>query len=93
MMYNNTDIEIELSDVSIDNILESKLIVYNDDINSFEWVIECFCKYLQHSSEQAEQCAMIIHNKGKASVKNGIKEDLLPYKTALDDAGLTTSIE
>ena len=57
--------ELELSDVSIDEFLQSKLIVYNDDHNSFEWVIECFCNYLKHSSEQAEQCAYLIHNKGK----------------------------
>ena len=85
--------ELELSDVSIDEFLQSKLIVYNDDHNSFEWVIECFCNYLKHSSEQAEQCAYLIHNKGKTDVKRGTKEELLPFKVALDDAGLTTSIE
>lgn len=83
----------ELSDVNIDDLLENKLIVYNDDVNSFEWVIECFCKYLKHSTEQAEQCALLIHSKGKTSVKNGTREELLPFKVALDDAGLTTEIQ
>lgn len=83
----------ELSEVSIDDLLENKLVVYNDDVNSFEWVIECFMNYLKHSSEQAEQCAYMIHSKGKASVKNGTKEELLPFKVALDDAGLTTEIQ
>lgn len=86
-------LDVEISDVSLDDLLGSKLVVFNDDVNSFEWVIECFCNYLKHSSEQAEQCAMMIHNKGKASVKNGTKEELLPFKTALDDAGLTTEIQ
>jgi ATP-dependent Clp protease adaptor protein ClpS len=90
----HTDFDtIELSDVSVDDILNSKLIVYNDDHNSFEWVIECFCKYLKHSSEQAEQCALLIHTKGKCDVKTGSKEDLKPFKEALTDAGLSAVIE
>lgn len=86
-------IEEEISDVSIDDLLTSKLVVFNDDHNSFEHVEECFIKYLKHTSEQAQQCAMIIHNNGKCSVKEGIREELVPYKTALDDAGLTTEIQ
>jgi ATP-dependent Clp protease adaptor protein ClpS len=87
------DEEIELSDVSIDDLLGKKLVVWNDDHNSFEWVIECFCNYLKHSHEQAEQCAWMIHSKGKYAVKNGTEEELEPYKTALEDAGLTVTIE
>ena len=90
----HTDFDtIELSDVSIDELFNSKLVVYNDDHNSFEWVIECFCKYLKHSSEQAEQCAMLIHTKGKCDVKTGSKSDLKPFKEALVDAGLSAVIE
>ena len=90
----HTDFDtIELSDVSIDDLFNSKLVVYNDDHNSFEWVIECFCKYLKHSSEQAEQCAMLIHTKGKCDVKTGSKSDLKPFKEALVDAGLSAVIE
>jgi ATP-dependent Clp protease adaptor protein ClpS len=90
----HTDFDtIELSDVSVDDILESKLVVYNDDHNTFEWVIECFCKYLKHSSEQAEQCALLIHTKGKCDVKSGSKDVLKPFKEALTDAGLSAVIE
>lgn len=90
----HTDFDtIELSDVSVDDILNSKLVVYNDDHNTFEWVIECFCKYLKHSSEQAEQCALLIHTKGKCDVKTGSKADLKPFKEALTDAGLSAVIE
>lgn len=85
--------EEELSDVSIEDLLNSSLVVYNDDVNTFEWVIECFCKYLKHTPEQAEQCALMIHTRGKCSVKSGTKEELEPYKTALTDAGLSAVIE
>ncbi len=90
----HTDFDtVELSDVSVDDILNSKLVVYNDDYNTFEWVIECFCKYLRHSSEQAEQCALLIHTKGKCEVKTASKEVLKPLKEALADAGLSAVIE
>ena len=83
----------ELSDICVDDLLSNNLMVYNDDVNSFEWVIECFIKYLKHSAEQAEQCAMIIHNKGKCSVKNGTREELEPVKVALIDAGVSAEIQ
>lgn len=85
--------EIELSDVSVEDLFESDLIVYNDDHNTFQWVIECFCKYLGHTSEQAEQCAMIIHFKGKCQVKRGPKEKLSPLKDVLIECGLSAVIE
>lgn len=49
--------------------------------------------YLHHTLEQAQQCAVLVHNKGRCAVKNGSKAELLPYKVALSDAGLTTEIE
>ena len=87
------EVDEELSDVSIDDIIGSKLVVFNDNVNSFEWVIECFVNYLKVGTEQAEQMAFIIHNKGKYAVKHGSNEELLPYKTALIDAGLTVEIQ
>jgi ATP-dependent Clp protease adaptor protein ClpS len=85
----------ELSTTTVEDIIgnHSKLVVFNDPINSFEHVEEVFMKYLKFSSEQAQQCAYIIHTKGKYAVKSGTKEELLPYKTALDDEGLTTEIQ
>ena len=47
------------------------IILYNDDVNTFEWVIECLVKYCNHDSIQAEQCAHIVHYKGKCAVKEG----------------------
>lgn len=84
---------IELSDTSVEDLLDSRLIVYNDDVNSFQWVIECLCKYCGHTTEQAEQCSYIIHHRGKCDVKKGSKEILQPMKEALLDAGLTATIE
>jgi ATP-dependent Clp protease adaptor protein ClpS len=72
---------------------QTQIVVLNDDYNTFEWVIECFMDLLQHTNEQAEQCAWIIHTKGKASVKLGPYEELKPLKDALVDRGLNAIIE
>jgi len=71
----------------------AQIIVFNDDFNTFEWVIECFMQVLGHSSEQAEQLALIIHNKGKATVKSGTKDELTPLCGALVDRGLSAEVE
>ncbi len=71
----------------------AQLIVYNDDHNTFEWVIQCFVEVLNHSSEQAEQLSLIIHFKGKATVKTAPKHILKPKKDALIDRGLSAVIE
>lgn len=71
----------------------SYLIVFNDDHNSFDWVIKCFMEVLRHGPEQAEQLAIIIHNRGKATVKTGAKDELLPLKEALTERGLSVVIE
>ena len=71
----------------------AQIIVFNDDHNTFEWVIECFMQVLQHASEQAEQLALIIHNNGKATVKSGTKKDLVPLCEALVDRGLSAEVE
>lgn len=85
--------EVELSDLSIEDFIESKLIMYNDDFNTFDWVISCLCKYLKHTPEQAQQCALLIHMKGKCQVKSGSVSVLQPMKDALTDAGLSAAIE
>ena len=67
--------------------------MYNDDVNSFEWVIQCFMDILKHSHEQAEQLSIIIHFKGKATVKSGTKGELIPLCEALLDRGLSAELE
>ena len=71
----------------------SYLIVYNDDHNTFDWVIKSFVEVLEHSSEQAEQLSMMIHFKGKATVKTAPKSILKPRKDALTERGLSAVIE
>jgi ATP-dependent Clp protease adaptor protein ClpS len=77
----------------VDSGFSSHLIVFNDDVNSFEWVIECFMEVLGHSSEQAEQLSLIIHYKGKATVKSGARAELIPYCEALLERGLSAEVE
>ncbi len=73
--------------------LPAHIIVFNDDVNSFDWVIQCFMEILKHSHEQAEQLSIIIHFKGKATVKSGAKGELIPLCEALLDRGLSAVVE
>lgn len=70
-----------------------KLILFNDDVNTFEHVIESLVKICDHSPEQAEQCALIVHYKGKTSVLSGSMEYLTPRCRALENRGLTVQID
>jgi len=72
--------------------MPAHIIVYNDDVNTFEWVIECFMAVLKHTHEQAEQLSLIVHFKGKATVKSGGKEELIPLCEALLDRGLSAEV-
>ncbi|MDX1940895.1 MAG: ATP-dependent Clp protease adaptor ClpS [Saprospiraceae bacterium] len=84
-------VEDEVSDTDIGDV--AHLIVYNDDHNTFDWVIQCFIEILGHTPEQSEQLALIIHFKGKATVKTAPKNELKPKKDALVDRGLSAVIE
>ena len=69
------------------------LIVWNDDVNTFEWVIETLIEVCGHTAEQAEQCAMIIHTQGKYAVKNGSYDELKPMRDAIVERGIDATIE
>lgn len=69
------------------------LLVWNDDVNTFEWVIETLMEVCGHSHEQAEQCAYIIHFHGKYAVKNGVYDDLKPLCDAITERGINATIE
>ena len=69
------------------------LIVWNDEVNTFEWVIETLVEVCGHSTEQAEQCAYIIHFQGKYAVKQGSYDDLKPQCDAITDRGIGATIE
>jgi ATP-dependent Clp protease adaptor protein ClpS len=82
-------------DVSVLELLVDKkdLIIYNDDYNTFEHVIESLIKVCEHNPIQAEQCTYIIHHNGKCQVKRGEYELLEPLCTALLDRGISAEIE
>jgi len=69
-----------------------ELIVWNDDVNTFDWVIESLIEICHHTLEQATQCAYIIHFKGKYAVKKGSYDLLHPMKDALIDRGIQATI-
>ncbi|CAN5118786.1 hypothetical protein BH09BAC1_BH09BAC1_18200 [soil metagenome] len=83
----------ELVDRVATLVQEKILIVYNDDVNTFDHVIDSLVDICSHSEEQAEQCAMIVHFRGKASVRHGHFDKLHPMKTALTDRGISAVIE
>lgn len=72
---------------------QHQIVVYNDDENTFEHVIDCLIKYCRHDTLQAEQCAWIIDGVGKCGVKSGKFEDLVPIKQALNEKGIDAKIE
>ncbi len=69
------------------------LIVWNDDVNTFDWVIESLVDICGHSETQAEQCAMIIHFKGKYGVKKGTFDELRPQAEALIEREIQATID
>jgi ATP-dependent Clp protease adaptor protein ClpS len=68
------------------------LVVFNDDVNTFEHVTRTLIKVCQHTPEQAEQCTLIIHYKGKCQVKNGTFDFLRPMREAICEAGIDARI-
>ena len=69
------------------------LVVWNDEVNTFEWVIETLIDICKHTAEQAEQCAMLIHTQGKYAVKKGNYEDLKPMCDAITERGIGATVE
>ena len=80
------------SSSSAENSEIHEIILYNDDINTFDHVIECLISICDHTPLQAEQCTLIVHYKGKCSVKSGTLFDLKPRLKKLTAADLTAEI-
>lgn len=72
---------------------ENKLVLWNDDVNTFDFVIECLIEICEHTPEQAEQCTILVHYKGKCTVKTGSMEKLKPMHEKLLSRGLTSEIQ
>ena len=92
---------LQNTDIATDDLLVTEtevitpfaLIVWNDEINTFEWVIETLVEVCGHSTEQAEQCAMLIHTQGKYAVKNGSYDVLKPQCDAITERQIGATIE
>lgn len=69
------------------------LVLYNDDVNSFDYVINCLVEVCDHDIVQAEQCAFITHFKGRCDIKKGDYKSLKPMKQNLVDKGLRVTID
>jgi ATP-dependent Clp protease adaptor protein ClpS len=82
-----------LAETGIEPASVHQLILLNDDVNSFEWVIYCLMQVLKFDSKKAEATAWKVHLQGKALLKVGSLEELEPIKGILETNGLTLSIE
>lgn len=71
---------------------QNEIVLFNDDVNTFDHVIETLIYACDHTSEQAEQCTMLVHYKGKCTVKTGLYDDLKPRCSMLLEAGLSAEI-
>lgn len=89
LVWQDTDIDL------LDEIVETEvfdLMVFNDDVNTFDHVIETLIDVCKHEPEQAEQCTLLIHFKGKCSVKKGSFDELAPMRTAICQRGISAEI-
>ena len=81
------------TDVLTDHEDPCSLVVWNDEVNTFEWVIETLIQVCSHTQEQAEQSAYIIHFRGKYAVKEGSYDSLKPMCDAITERGIGATIE
>ncbi len=81
--------------VNVEELLNdnNEIILFNDDVNTFDHVIETLIKICHHEPLQAEQCALLVHYTGKCAVKTGSMTELVPMCSALLDAGLSAEIQ
>ena len=87
-------IEKVQEDVLVEEQVEinNEIVLYNDDVNTFDHVIDTLIRVCNHTSGQAEQCAILVHYKGKCTVKTGSFDELKPQCTQLLEAGLSAEI-
>lgn len=83
----------EDTDVMTSNEEPCSLVVWNDEVNTFEWVIVTLVEVCGHTQEQAEQCSLFIHFQGKYAVKEGSYDDLKPMCEKITDRGIGATVE
>ncbi len=92
----NTETESEtltLNESETEVLFPLHLVVWNDEVNTFEWVIDTLIDVCKHTAEQAEQCAFLIHFKGKYTVKEGSYDQLKPMCNAITERGINATVE
>lgn len=75
-----------------ETVQQNEIVLFNDEVNTFDHVINTLMSVCEHSPEQAEQCSLIVHYKGKCTVKTGEYDDLKPRCSKLLQAGLSAEI-
>ena len=83
------DVEVLEEVIDVD---QNDLMVYNDEINTFDFVIDTLIEVCGHTPEQAEQCTLLIHYKGKCSVKKGTFEELAPMRNDICRRGIDARV-
>jgi ATP-dependent Clp protease adaptor protein ClpS len=94
-MNTQTNPEIDVIEILEENIADVKLwslVLFNDDINTFDHVMNALVDICEHDPLQAEQCAMIVHLKGKCAVKTGDQEELIGMRNAICDRGISAEV-
>ncbi len=95
MIRSNQESDFEFNEIEVTSKTEARervLTLYNDDVNTFEFVIESLVEICKHDLIQAEQCTYIVHYNGKCAVKSGSFSSLHPMRVALCDRGLSAVI-
>ncbi len=94
MSFSNNKTDVEEKIISLEDLIGTyTIILYNDDVNTFDWVIDSLIDLCGHTANQAEQCALLVHYKGKCQVKSGSYNDLKPICEAMLDRGLSAKLE
>jgi ATP-dependent Clp protease adaptor protein ClpS len=86
-----SDPSVDVLDEVVDTDVHT-LMVFNDEVNTFEFVIDTLIDVCEHTPEQAEQCTLLIHYKGKCSVKNGSWEELVPMRNEICRRGISAEV-
>lgn len=90
-MQTHIETDVDVLEETVETEVRT-LVVFNDEINTFDWVIETLIKVCNHTPEQAEQCTLIIHYKGKCSVKEGEFDSLVPMRNEICRRGISAEI-
>ena len=92
MLKNSAFHRYIVNEGAIETVEISDLVVFNDDVNTFQHVIDTLIRVCKHTPEQAEQCTLLIHYKGKCAVKSGSFDFLRPMQEAICEAGIDARI-